>query len=961
MKKFVILLSILVYSSLSFAQILITDSDLDTLNPMDCIANSSSTPNFYDSGNNSANYGSNENETIVICPDYAGGTSKIALTFGINTGLLFGVDASDTVYVYDGFNTSAPLLGVHNSVTDPFGFNHVASFVNNPSGCLTIQFISDGAVEGIGWDANIVCATLPQPFEPHMIGLLNGSGFDIINPSDTGYADICFEDSILFTASGNYPYSSDVTGNGYSQNSSNVSYLWEFSDGTSATTPSVWFKPPARSGYLVSLKITDSFPQSQYIMSKVRVSTIPSFAGVINNRDSICVGDTTIIIGAVTNTDTAGVDPTNSNFQMGGTFAGLTWLPDGSGVNYTTSVTINGFQPAQTITAASDIQQLNITMEHSYLGDLEMHLTCPNGTQGTIFNSYGPGGMIPGGFNGGGTYLGDATDATLGIPGIGWEYKWSTVNATWGNFPTEFAGGNTIMSSIAPAGPSMNPNGIYLPETSFASFIGCPINGNWTITVRDNLGIDDGYIFEWGILFDPSINPNNETYAPTMISAQWQSAATILPGSPTDTFIVVTSSNPGTYGYTFQVTDNYGCTYDTTVYVYFLATPVAPVDTTVCNGQYQFIGTTSYAGGVWTYTGPGTATFSPNNAVENPMVTVDSNGIYTFTFTDNQCLMDTFFNVTFAPDPTVQLDTIVCDNEYQVIGTTSFNGGVWTYTGPGTATFSPSNTVENPSVGVTPQGNYIFTFTDNQCNQVNSFQVDFVPVPTIPQEDTVCTGEYQIFGTTSYNGGSWTYSGPGTATFTPSNTIENPFVTVDKNGLYTFTFTDTQCAKDTSVDIYFADSIFINLGNVEFCIGDEAILDVTSWVPEASYAWSTGNNYSTQLVTDSGTYYVVVSGLCNSSSDSSLVTTIICNIIAPNVITPNGDGSNDYLVFDGLEHYPESSLLIFNRWGNKIYESNDYQNNWGPKDISDGTYFYILTPGGHLDVDIIKHTVTVLK
>jgi len=32
----------------------------------------------------------------------------------------------------------------------------------------------------------------------------------------------------------------------------------------------------------------------------------------------------------------------------------------------------------------------------------------------------------------------------------------------------------------------MNPNGVYLPDGDFNNFIGCPVNGNWTITVQDN-------------------------------------------------------------------------------------------------------------------------------------------------------------------------------------------------------------------------------------------------------------------------------------------------------------------------------------------------------------------------------------------------------------------------------------------------------------------------------------------
>jgi gliding motility-associated-like protein len=809
MKKFTLITITFLFALISNAQILITDADLDTLSPLDCNANSGPAANFFDSGNNAANYGANENEVITICPDYAGGTSKLAITFGINTGLLFGVDASDTVYVYDGPNTSSPLLGAYNTDNAPTGFNHVASFANNPSGCLTIRFISDGANEGIGWDANVTCVTIPQPFEPKMAGYLGGTGPDIINPSDTGYSDICFGDSILFVASGNYPYSSDVTGAGYSQNSGNVSYAWTFSDGTLATGDSAWFKPPARSGYIATLKITDSFPQSQSIQSKIRVSTIPSFTGVLVNRDTVCVGDTTLIVGAVTSTDTSGVDPTSSSFQLGGTFAGLTWLPDGTGSNYTTSVNVNGFLPGQTIAAASDIQKLSITMEHSYLGDLEMLLECPNGTQVTVFNSYN-GGLIPGGFGGSNQHLGEAYDNNLGTPGIGWTYDFYD-NVAFPTFATAFNNA-AYLTTIANA--TTNPfneksiiAGDYQVEQSYAGFIGCPINGNWTITVRDNLGTDDGYIFEWGILFDPIINPNNETYVPSIVSAQWLSAATVITGLPTDTFIVVSSNNPGTFGYTMEVTDNFGCTYDTTVFVEFIPRP-----------------------------------------------------------------------------------------EIQILGS-----------------------------------------------------------------GDACAGQYQIAGTTSYQGGDWTYSGPGTATFSPGQNVENPLVNVDVNGTYTFTFTDSYCNVDSSYDIYFADSVFVALTGSHFCAGDEATLDATSEVTEASYLWSTGGTAPSIIISDSGTYYVTVAGLCNSASDSVDITTEICDIISPNVITPNGDGDNDFLFFEGLDKYPNSSLVVFNRWGKKVYENNDYLNNWSPKDLSEGTYFYILTPGGELKSDVISKTLTIFN
>jgi len=65
----------------------------------------------------------------------------------------------------------------------------------------------------------------------------------------------------------------------------------------------------------------------------------------------------------------------------------------------------------------------------------------------------------------------------------------------------------------------------------------------------------------------------------------------------------------------------------------------------------------------------------------------------------------------------------------------------------------------------------------------------------------------------------------------------------------------------------------------------------------------------------------------------------------PNVITPDGDGINDAFMIAGLP--PESSLSILNRWGNRVFETETYENDW-KGNITDGVYFYILkTPDDH--------------
>lgn len=62
----------------------------------------------------------------------------------------------------------------------------------------------------------------------------------------------------------------------------------------------------------------------------------------------------------------------------------------------------------------------------------------------------------------------------------------------------------------------------------------------------------------------------------------------------------------------------------------------------------------------------------------------------------------------------------------------------------------------------------------------------------------------------------------------------------------------------------------------------------------------------------------------------------------PNVITPNGDGLNDTFEIKGLNKFLRNELLIFNRYGDHVYNKIDYKNDWAAKGLVDGTYFYIL-------------------
>lgn len=77
----------------------------------------------------------------------------------------------------------------------------------------------------------------------------------------------------------------------------------------------------------------------------------------------------------------------------------------------------------------------------------------------------------------------------------------------------------------------------------------------------------------------------------------------------------------------------------------------------------------------------------------------------------------------------------------------------------------------------------------------------------------------------------------------------------------------------------------------------------------------------------------------NTAQDNNEVLTFS----VPNVITPGDkDNKNDELVIKGIELFSANRLVIFNRWGNHVFEADNYQNNWDAEGLSAGSYYYVL-------------------
>lgn len=96
---------------------------------------------------------------------------------------------------------------------------------------------------------------------------------------------------------------------------------------------------------------------------------------------------------------------------------------------------------------------------------------------------------------------------------------------------------------------------------------------------------------------------------------------------------------------------------------------------------------------------------------------------------------------------------------------------------------------------------------------------------------------------------------------------------------------------------------------------------------------------------EDGEYTITVTDECNKTVASTVVVESGCDIVIPNVFSPNNDGENDKFIIEGILG-TSNTVTIFNRWGQKVYEASNYRNQWDADGVSDGTYYYEVTVEG---------------
>jgi gliding motility-associated-like protein len=500
---------------------------------------------FYDDDftqDDNGNPYSDNDYTITICPETPGDAIQVVF-LGFNLQTNPNPNNNDVLYVFDGDDTSAEMVGAGtgNSLQ---GVSFTASTFN-PTGCLTFVFNSNnGATAGAtGWVGEIACVT-PCTYPESGYELTNPAPFEAGVPS----VGVCPNQELSFDG-------------GLSEaDASPLEYwIWNWGDGSidSTTTPLTTHSYEEPGEYLVTLVVADENECTSVNLDvyQVLVSTIPIFNADFSTP--LCVGSPGFLDGSPVQSITWTALPPLAVSESEP-------LPDATGVWFTSELFIDFFDDGQVLEDCADLIAVNALMEHSFVGDLTITVACPDGTEVMIMDNNNAGSDdCSQGNDLNGYYLGepDDFDGATPNPGVGYWYSF-TEN---GEYVLDDADNPNVTGNTIPAGE-------YGLCGEICDFVGCPLNGIWTFNVIDQWGADNGFLFEWGIDFNPEIVPGVTTFTPTIgadaDSSFWNLDLNTYGVSSLDAeadYVDLLFDAPGTYPFTYTVTNNFSCSWDTIV------------------------------------------------------------------------------------------------------------------------------------------------------------------------------------------------------------------------------------------------------------------------------------------------------------------------------------------------------------------------------------------------------------
>lgn len=666
------------------------------------------------------------------------------------------------------------------------------------------------------------------------------------------------------------------------------------------------------------------------------------------------------------------------------------FLPDGEPCNgtcfYRSTVTFEGFPDSLHVRTVQDINFVRINIEHSYIGDIYMGIQCPNGQRASLMNWKGTGSSnctnaVPGNYRSWNTgdnvtsttFLGNAYDYTSyyddcdstasgNEPGTGWNYCWS--NNTVNGYSYASGDGIIYRSGHAHNGRIDSSNvaahsNFYKPNQNFSSLVGCPVNGNWSIEVVDAYGGDNGYVFNWEISLNNELLPAGGVMSGRLVEGEnvtQENDSTFWLHGPTG------ADGDTTMGYVVRIIGTNGDTIDSTFTVRWFSAKHTNINDTLCAGD------TARWGGM---------VFVADTMITEHGTTVDG--------------CDSIVEVRYTFLPT-----------YDTVDTLAYcRWSEFLYEG---IDFGGPMDFDSPHLAM------------NGCDSMVHVSLQMIDSAFIPQiqlrdadsewsTDTILLGciPYEIFLRDTTPLTAWREWSVESAEWKRDTAAQTWSVVLDTAGIYTVTLTagsvngcvDTvkaidavwvfenpKAAFDWEIKvpaIHNSRTTFKNLSEPEglsylWTIDTYGGGQDTSTKINPTYKWgepneNTAGKYGIQL--EAFWAHQGPDTLIKICADTAWDTVTIVNdfLEFPNLVTPNGDGSNDRwevvnLVDIGL--YPVNELWIYNQWGVRVFHARDIRTHeefWDPNATNspDGTYYYRFAAMSEYGVVKRNGTIEVLR
>ena len=917
---------------------------------------------IYDNGGESGNYGTGRSDWLTIHPT----NGAVTIRF-----VEFDVASTDTLYVYNGTSPSTetvPLMigslatcWVNESNVIQVGDQEAAATIQNQTGALTLHFVSAANSETRSGFALLVTCSEPCQRLNANIDFANSvptPHFDTDLNDGYYYVDFCPGDTIHIATYPTYP-DNDFS---YHQDATTTYFDWSFGQSGYGQTD-LYYVFNQGQGYDLTLSLRDvhngvtCYGQTP-VAIRIRGSRDPFVnASLLND---VCEGTEIPLLISMDSAANIIVSAVGSTQESSLAVDSTVFIPDGPNCAsqlgsqcYSSGVNFTSFPPAATVTSAADILGVRLNIEHSFIGDINISLICPNSNSVLLMPDH----------NGNNAYYfgiyyepDNGCYAANNPQGTGWNYCWSE-NSTYaqlngycyennntydniGNYVSSTVDSSTVAHGYPGQPGFVQGQKYYVPYQSFSNLIGCPLNGLWQIQVCDTWGQDNGYVFGWELTLDPSLMPQDWTYNVDLVGINW-AGGHIEPTS--DSTASIMADQPGDYTYIFTLIDEYGCEYPHEMPLKVVQQPDFTLsDQNICEGetatldpQFEYVGTPGLIEYFWTNAETSYAISSAST------LNIGENGTYSLcinTFNNDHSLTcskcDTA-QVIFNPQPIVTFEANYVEN------------------------CAPLNTILTPTVTYTdglPHTDdvtltYSWTITDGYGNVVTTSNSD---IPSFSLQDA---GIYTVSLTVETQNGC-------TASLTRNN-----YLTVYAQPISDFVSNPERTNLGEGGTISFLNitdqSVFAPGDNIHWTWnygdGGEETNDVNG---EHTYtAW--------------GEYTVTLSVTTDQGCQSTVshVVYIEADLIFPNIITPNGDGKNDVFAIKNMNPLMPNILSIYDRWGKKVYEKQNYQtyaregdqqiynesDGFTGEKLSDGVYFYSFHYEGYTKAVDYHGTLTIIR